>query len=101
VADIRDFRGKGQLPANIAQQARLPIDPSKMSDIVCLDCGNKEFVTVFTMKYLSKIQSPNGQEGLVNFNETRCRKCEKSFNMKEWKDSLDAKPVNSEEVNEE
>ena len=63
------------------------VDLTLMPNIKCLNCNGDKFISVITMKYVSKIQSPTGQEGAISLTQQICRYCDKIFDFKEWKNS--------------
>lgn len=48
---------------------------SKAKDVACDNCGNFTFVEVCLIKFLSKIVSPNGEEGHLPVPTFACNAC--------------------------
>ena len=51
-------------PTKISPVAPININPADLEDLACV-CGGKMFVTVFGIKVLPSLLSPNGQAGIV------------------------------------
>ena len=53
-------------------QQRVQIDPSKLANVVCPDCGSIYFETVQMIKVISELQSQSGQKELVPIPILKC-----------------------------
>lgn len=54
---------------------QLSIDPSDLLDVTCDECGSEVFQQVYFIKKISKVVSPNGEEGLFPIPSFRCVEC--------------------------
>ena len=90
MADIKDlFNGRDKKVQKQMQNLnvggmQIKIDVNSLPDMKCINCGEKEFINVVILKKLTRTVSPNGQEGTVNVNMLKCRKCDWLFNAAEW-----------------
>lgn len=85
------------------QKAQVNVDLEKLPDIFCLGCGGREFIQVTHLKRLTKLLSPNGQEGIINASMLKCNNsdCNKMFDVNEYQkwenDQEQAKLAKAEE----
>ena len=83
------FFNQGARPMNQQQKppsAQVQIDIEKLPQIGCMACGHKEFIQITHLRRLTKIMSPNGQEGIINANMLKCGnpECGKMFDPKAY-----------------
>ena len=53
-------------------QQRVQIDPSKLANVVCPECGSIYFETVQMIKVISELQSQSGQKEMVPIPILKC-----------------------------
>ena len=61
----------------------LRVNPENMEEIICEECENKYFVEVYTIKRVSPVLSPSGQEMFIPVQTFKCSECahvNKNFN---------------------
>ena len=51
------------------------IDLRNIDNIKCDECENETFETVYIIKHISALMSPNGQETLAPVQVFKCSKC--------------------------
>ena len=77
---------KNVTPGQQKPNAQVNVDLDKLPDIFCLSCGGREFIQITHLKRMTKLLSPNGQEGIINANMLRCEnpECKKVFDVNEY-----------------
>jgi hypothetical protein len=54
---------------------QMNVDITNLQDVSCEECGNNTFEQVYIVKKISKIVSPNGEEGLAPVEVFECSEC--------------------------
>jgi len=57
-------------------QQKMPFDINELKDISC-KCGSLLFTQIIRLKHVSKLQSPDGNEGVVKVMGLVCLECGK------------------------
>ena len=61
------------------RQAQVGIDVNKLEIIPCSKCNLTDFIQTVQFRFLPKIVSPTGQEGVVNVGKFYCSNCGHPF----------------------
>lgn len=63
------------------KEVNMNIDFSKTEEVKCNDCNGEHFEIVYSLRTISKFNSPTGEETVIPFQEWRCASCGSILNL--------------------
>lgn len=60
-------------------EQKMNIDLEQLPTVVCDECESEEWMEIYTVKKVSALVSPNGQEGVIPIPELVCACCGKKL----------------------
>lgn len=62
------------------EQMGIKVDINEIPNFKCLECGSEFFISCFTVKRISPLQSPQSQESFATLPTLVCMNCKTTLN---------------------